>query len=144
MARAAKTRCAGTWTESKRLSFIRSALRRAFTRYPSNYIARNKARRPYEGTNRNQKWEYLCTHCNKWYIAKNTQLDHTVPAGSITCDEDIGGFVSRLFCEPNDLSLLCKPCHQIKTNQERENRKHENIPTVKNTKRTRAKRNLSK
>ena len=143
MAKAPKTRCGGTWTEGKRRSFIRSALRRAFTRYPSCYIAKNNARRPYKGTNKSQKWEYQCSECKEWFLGKLTQLDHTTPAGSISSDDDIGPFVTRLFCEPDGLTVMCKPCHKTKTATEREQR-NEAKNTVKNTKRPKPKRRVSK
>jgi hypothetical protein len=143
MAKAIKTRCAGTWTEARFFSFIRSALRRAFTRFPPNYQCRNAAKRAYVGTNKNQKWEYKCSICKEWFLGKNTQVHHIKPAGTLTSFNDLPQFTERMFCEQDGLAVVCKPCHQIETNQEREKNNEAKQP-AKNTKRTRAKRNLPK
>jgi hypothetical protein len=35
---------------------------------------------------------------------------------------DLPGFVERMFCEVEGFQLLCKGCHQTKTNEERKAR----------------------
>ncbi len=111
MAKPEKTRCGGTKTEAWYWGFIRSGLRRKFMCYPVNYQARNLARRKYEGPNERQRWEYQCSECRGWYMQKETQLDHVEPCGTLKCYEDLPGFVARLFCEANNLRVLCKSCH---------------------------------
>jgi hypothetical protein len=37
--------------------------------------------------------------------------------------DDLPGFCERLFCEPDGLQVMCKPCHQCKTNAENAARK---------------------
>ena len=118
-----KTHCGGTWTRSRYYSFIRSALRRAFTRYPVNYQARNAARRAYKGDNPRQKYEYQCAICKGWFPQKETAVDHITPAGSLQRYEDLPGFVERLFCEKEGLQIACKACHGEKTKAERLARK---------------------
>jgi 5-methylcytosine-specific restriction endonuclease McrA len=114
-----KTHANGTWTTPRFFSFIRSALRRAFTRWPANYAARNDARRPYYGPNAKQKWEYKCAICNDWFAAKETQLDHRIPCGSLRDFADLPGFTERLFCEKDGLRVLCKQCHKQVTKEQR-------------------------
>lgn len=109
------TRAGNLWTESRYWSFIRSALRRTFVRWPPNYQARHAARRPYSGSVKNQKWEYECAMCKKWFPMKGTQLDHINPCGPLRSADDIKGFVERLFCEASGLRVLCKPCHHTIT-----------------------------
>lgn len=36
-------------------------------------------------------------------------------AGSILSIEDIGPFVNRLYCEADNLRVVCKPCHKAYT-----------------------------
>lgn len=52
-------------------------------------------------------------------MEKEVQIDHIVEVGSLTCSNDLPGFVDRLFCEVEGFQTLCKPCHQVKTNSAR-------------------------
>ena len=122
---APKTRNAGTMTESAYWSMIRSGLRRT-TRYWKPIVeAKNKARRPYVGPNKRQKWEYQCAKCKKWFIGKETSVDHIIPVGSLKCKEDLPGFIERLTPE-SGFQVLCKEDHTKKTNSEREASKQGN------------------
>ena len=77
------------------------------------------ARRPYKGTNKRQKFEYLCAHCDKWFPEKKINVDHIVPAGTLKSSSDLPGFVDRLFCEQDNLQVLCEKCHNVKTQAEK-------------------------
>lgn len=78
------------------------------------------ARRPYEGPEKRQKWEYQCNHCKQWFKDKDVQIDHIIPVGSLKCSEDIAGFLERLTPEDvNAFQCLCKECHAVKTAKER-------------------------
>ncbi len=113
------TRAGRQWTEARYWSFLRSALRRAFVRWPPNYQARNAGRRTYVGPVKQQKWEYECAICHQWFQQKQTQLDHVNPCGQLRSTSDLPGFVERLFCEKDGLRVLCKPCHKEVTNAAR-------------------------
>jgi 5-methylcytosine-specific restriction endonuclease McrA len=80
-----------------------------------------KARRPYKGPNKRQKFEYLCNSCKTWFPDKQINVDHIVGAGSLNCGQDLPGFVDRLFCEQDNLQCLCTDCHDKKTKDERKN-----------------------
>lgn len=82
------------------------------------------AQQPYSGPNKRQKWRYKCAQCDGWFMGKEIQVDHVVPAGKLQDYSDLPGFVERLFCEADGLRILCDGCHQIKTNAEREAKKH--------------------
>jgi 5-methylcytosine-specific restriction endonuclease McrA len=69
-----------------------------------------------------QKYEYQCAACNKWYKGADVQVDHIVPCGSLKSYDDLPRFVKLMFCEADNLQVLCKECHQDKTNKEREER----------------------
>lgn len=117
--KAKKTRNAGTMTESAFWSFIRSALRQKSRWWKPITQCKAKARRPYKGPNRRQKFEYLCNKCKKWFPEKKINIDHIIPAGTLKCSADLPGFVERLFCENNNLQVLCETCHDIKTQKEK-------------------------
>jgi len=115
-----KTRNAGTQTEAAFFSGLRSCLRRHFRFWKPIHQARLKARRKYKGENKRRKWVYICNHCGGEFMGNQVQVDHIIPAGSLRCLEDLAGFVERLAAEDvNSYQILCKPCHTIKTKEER-------------------------
>lgn len=119
--RGVKTRNNLRWTEARYFSFIRSALRSAFTRWPVKFDVMNKNRRTVEG--KRHRYEYQCAECGEWFQAKEVQVDHIEPCGSLKTFEDLPKFTSTLFCEEDNLQVICKPCHKIKTAEERANAK---------------------
>ena len=117
--RVAKTRNSGTMTESAFWSFIRSALRNKSRWWKPITECKQKARRPYTGPNKRLKYEYQCNQCKGWYPEKQINVDHIIPAGTLTCSSDLPGFIERLFCEQENLQVLCEKCHDVKTKLER-------------------------
>jgi hypothetical protein len=90
------------------------------------------ARRPYEGPNKLQKWEYLCAITGEWYKAKEVVVDHyPIPAGSILSVEDIGPFANNLFCETSNLRVLSKEAHDIHTLAEKQGISYEQAAVEK-------------
>ena len=118
--RSAKTRNAGTMTESAFWSFIRSGLRQKSRWWKPITECKMKARRPYKGPNKRQKFEYQCNTCKLWFPEKKINVDHMVPAGSLNTGQDLPGFVERLFCEQENLQVLCETCHDKKTKLEKQ------------------------
>lgn len=110
-----KARNAGTMTESAFWSFIRSALRQKSRWWKPITECKLKAKRAYKGPNKRQKFEYKCASCQNWFAEKNINVDHISPAGSLNCAQDLPGFVERLFCEQDNLQVLCTACHDVKT-----------------------------
>lgn len=107
-------------------SAIRSALRRTFSRSPMVREVMMKVRRerPWFKSDGSQaakpRVEYLCSVCGQWYMGKDIQVDHQDPV----VDPEIGFvswdvFISRLFCDVNNLSVICKSDHKAKTDSEK-------------------------
>lgn len=117
--RAVKTRNAGTMTESAFWSFIRSALRQKSRWWKPITECKLKSKRTYKGPNKRQKFEYQCNTCKNWFPEKQINVDHICPAGSLNSAQDLPGFVERLFCEQENLQVLCSDCHNIKTQNEK-------------------------
>lgn len=117
--RGVKTRAGGTWTEARYWQFIRSALRKAWAKYPVRFQVLQAARRPFTGTDKRTKWEYKCNSCKNYFKAKEVQVDHIKSAGTLKEYKHLPTFVSRLFCEADNLQVLCKDCHDVKTKEEK-------------------------
>lgn len=114
-----KPRNAGTMTESAFWSFIRSALRQKSRFWKPILECKKNARKPYQGSNKRQKFEYQCNICKQWFPEKKVNVDHIVPAGTLKCANDLPYFVERLFCEVGSLQVLCTTCHDLKTKNEK-------------------------
>jgi 5-methylcytosine-specific restriction endonuclease McrA len=91
-------------------------------RWPPKWVALKEA---YVGKKINKKtgkqaMHYKCASCKKDYVAKDVQVDHVNPVVDPTT-----GFVSwdvyidRLFCERENLQVLCSTCHKKKTAEEK-------------------------
>jgi 5-methylcytosine-specific restriction endonuclease McrA len=114
-----KTRNAGTMTESAFWSFIRSALRQKSRWWKPITETKMAARRAYKGPNKKQRFEYQCAECLNYFPDKKVNVDHKIPAGTLRCSNDLPGFVERLFCEADNLQVLCSACHDKKTKDEK-------------------------
>ena len=117
--RVVKTRNANTMSESAFWGFIRSALRQKSRWWKPISIAKAKAKRAYKGPLKRQKFEYQCATCKGWFPDKKVNVDHIIPAGTLRCANDLPAFVERLFCEEDNLQVLCQGCHNIKTQKEK-------------------------
>jgi len=51
------------------------------------------------------------------YTAKQIQVDHKIGMGPGLSWE---AFIERLFCEKENLQVLCIPCHKEKTKKEKQ------------------------
>ena len=107
------------WTEARFWSFIRSALRSAWSRYPVKYKVLANAKRNYKGPNKQQKYEFQCAECKGWFKAKEVSVDHITPAGTLRSYEDLPDFVRKLFVSEEELQVLCDKDHKAKTLAER-------------------------
>lgn len=121
-----KKRNGGEWTEARFKSFVTSALRAASRRWPPKYKALKEA---FAGRKVNAKtgklaMHYTCAACKKLYVATDVQVDHIKPVvdpkkGFVSWDI----YINRMFCEIENLQVLCKTDHKIKTDQEKLERK---------------------
>lgn len=121
-----KKRNGGEWTDARFRSFVTSALRAASRRWPPKFKALKEA---FVGRKTNKKtgklaMHYKCATCKKHFVAADVQVDHVLPV----VDPKVGfigwdSFIDRIFCEIENLQVLCKPCHKVKTEEEKAERK---------------------
>lgn len=115
-----RTRNGGKWTESGFWGHLRSGLRRTFRFWQPAILALNGARVACKGP-RGRKWAYLCAACNKLHLRKNVQIDHIAAVGELRNPDHIAPWIARLTAEdPKAFQVLCRTCHQSKTNAERD------------------------
>jgi hypothetical protein len=115
-----RNRCSGTWTEAQFNTFVRNQLRGASWKWKPISEAMKKAKVGHG--------VYICQGClhnvpvtivvNGKRI-KNVFVDHTNPivdpvVGFVSWDE----FINRLYCEEDNLQVLCGECHDKKSYEE--------------------------
>lgn len=65
---------------------------------------------------------YKCAACKYFFSDKEIQVDHCVPVappGKKKSDLSLEELAARVFCDTDNLQVLCKPCHSIKSKEER-------------------------
>ena len=115
------TRNGNQWTEARFNSFIKGGLRGISSRWPPKYEALSGA---YVGKLLNSKTNrigkhFRCASCSGEFPAKEVQVDHiepVIPATGFTTWDDV---INRMFCEKENLQVLCTECHKRKTAEER-------------------------
>lgn len=117
----------GEWTEARYRSFVISALRAASRRWPVKWKVLKDALVGKEINTATGKLaqHYKCTLCGNIFPAKEVVVDHIDPVvsptkGFVSWDD----YIERMFCEADGLQVLCKSCHKVKTNEERQCRKN--------------------
>lgn len=100
-------------------TFVRSAMRRAWLKWPPRFEALKLARRPSQTGNKKQKWEFQCAICKQWYMGKNVSVDHITPWGKIW-ELSLAEAWSRLLVGTGQLQVLCDDCHDQKTKRDAE------------------------
>ena len=68
---------------------------------------------------------YSCLVCGEGFEMKDIQIDHIIPIvpyGMKKLDMSLDHYAEKIFCKPDNLQPLCKPCHLRKSNQEKINR----------------------
>ena len=124
------------WTTAKFFGFLRSGLREKFNRYPVKYAVLQAAAEvvpvltddgtPYRYKTGLKEGEikytrvYTCASCKQKFKQKEVAVDHIVPAGQLQSFDDMSGFASRLFCNAKGLQVLCHPCHDKKTKEDKD------------------------
>jgi 5-methylcytosine-specific restriction endonuclease McrA len=109
----------GKWTQGRFNSFVTSILRGGSRRWePKWTVLREAATEKKVNVKTGRVAQHFkCKVCSGEFPAKGVQVDHTTPIGvGRTWDE----FIDGLFCEKDNLQVLCLDCHKEKTKKEKE------------------------
>lgn len=116
-----KVRCSGQWTESKFNTFIRNQLRGATRKWAPINECKKEANRG--------RGLYLCAGCDTIVPLSfkegrkrinNVFVDHIEPIVNPKVGfEGFDVYIDRMFCEKDNLQLLCSSCHDEKSLIER-------------------------
>ena len=125
MAKPEKTRNNGEWTEARYNSFIKGGLRSASQRWPPKYKVLARARRGKQTNPASGRMAefYECASCHNLFVAKDVEVNHIIPVVPVTGFKSWDDTIERLFCEAEELEVLCKTCHKEVSKQENEQRK---------------------
>lgn len=64
--------------------------------------------------------QYRCGVCGEWSKSTAVAVDHINPVIDVQAGfVDWNEFIARLFCGPENLQVICDPCHNKKTQAER-------------------------
>jgi len=117
------------WTEGRFRAFVVSALRGATRRWPPKYNTLNAAKTEKRKNSKTGRMaqHYRCAGCGEEFVATEIEVDHIIPIASTDGFTTWDTFIERLFCDSDNLQVLCKACHKEKT--KRENLESKNLAT---------------
>jgi hypothetical protein len=119
-----KDRCGGRWTQAKYMSFIKNQLRSASRKWAPIHDCKVLARVG--------RGIYHCAECEQDVPCtiregrkkiNNVYVDHIEPIVPTTGWVSWDSCIERMFCELDNLQLLCKACHDVKSKEEAGERK---------------------
>jgi 5-methylcytosine-specific restriction endonuclease McrA len=104
---------------------IMSAIKRTFSRSPTHREALNNAKCPRKKGPRGGA-RYRCIQCKKDFGIRQVNVDHVnpiVPIGTLSKDMSWDYLVQNIFCDVENLQVLCEKCHKAKSAIENKERK---------------------
>lgn len=115
----------GRWTQARFNSFIKSGLRGMSRRWPPKFECLADA---CVGTKINKASgrlakHYECNECHQHFPAKDVAVDHIDPVVATTGFVSWDDVIDRMFVEKEGLQVLCKECHKVKCDEEKQQRK---------------------
>ena len=109
-------------TEAEFWNWVKGAIRKGWARHPvrTSLLRSKRVRAPLgRKTKKNPEglvWAVPCSCCNTLVRESNSEVDHKHATEHERWYDDISAFVVRMyFVTFDDLQILCKPCHRIKS-----------------------------
>lgn len=125
MAKAEKTRCSGTWTEARYNSFIKSGIRSLTRKWKPMFdcLAEAKTWKKVNPKTGREAMHYKCAECGNDFPLKEVVVDHIEPIVPTDHHATWDEIIERALVEKDGFQVLCKPCHQPKSNEENAERR---------------------
>lgn len=103
--------------------FIVPTLRRASYRWPARNEALKEARI--------SRGMYKCNVCLDTFARKGVNVDHIEPVvDPIKGFEGWDVYINRMFCGKDGFQILCKTCHDFKSQEEKKIRKNKKMKEI--------------
>lgn len=107
-------------SKSQYINWIRGGLRKLWSRHPSKTEIRKQHREKRDNGKGRMVFHNQCNMCKEWYKTADTEIDHLKCNPPFKDLKDIAEYAENLLnVGVEDLQILCKPCHKIKTYSER-------------------------
>lgn len=107
-------------TEKVFLNWLRSAMRRVWVKHPVRLQMLQDARFKAPSPSGRMIFQVRCAHCNKVHKMDDVEVNHKEQVGKDLSFDNFGEYCYNLLVvSPEDLEILCKPCHSIVTYSER-------------------------
>lgn len=99
-------------------------LRSGSRRWPPKYNKLNAAKTEKKINPKTKRLaqHYQCASCLEEFVSSEVEVDHIIPVvdpkvGFISWDD----YIAKLYCDEDNLQVLCKVCHKRKTKEENGN-----------------------
>ena len=109
---------------AKEHRMIIGALKRVFSRSEHAQRIRTAAVAQRSGPKGGKR--FICAGCKGVFTAANVNVDHAQPVISIghsASTKTLDELIDQLWCNPSNLQILCKKCHNKKSKQEQKERR---------------------
>jgi 5-methylcytosine-specific restriction endonuclease McrA len=113
------------WNESRIKNFIISLLRAGSRKWPprASVLADAKTEKKINSKSGRLAQHYKCKSCKKDFPLTQVQVDHLNPVvDPATGFIDWNTYIPRMFCDEDNLQVLCTVCHTKKSNKEKKGR----------------------
>lgn len=112
-------------TDGQFKAFVINLLRRGTFLWKPRGEAKKRAKVPNgKFKNGKTKYGYQCNICKNVFKSSEVQIDHIEPVvgpeGFVSWDL----YISRMFCDVDNLQTICSNCHDEKSRSEKEIRKN--------------------
>ncbi|MEE8597911.1 MAG: HNH endonuclease signature motif containing protein [Dehalococcoidales bacterium] len=109
----------GHMPDNKLMQMLRAAVRQVWMHNPVKLLKLETAVYPDMDVNTRTKWLVKCECCHGTFKKGDVQVDHIHGGHSLkTIDDLLDFFNSILNVTAEELQVLCKPCHELKTYME--------------------------
>lgn len=105
--------------EAAYLGWLRSALRKVWSKHPVKIALLEHKRKKMPSGNR-LIFKVPCNKCGNYFKMSEVEVNHKVQVGKGLTLDSIGDFAQKLLViKEEDIEILCIPCHAITTYSER-------------------------